>query len=90
VLKISGDFVWSHRDEILNLIRNESNDALSDNPLERVMSMETQGDEILISTTNEKLAQKIGRAIHRAYRGNLEYKWSEDNRLARVYWSREE
>lgn len=90
VLKISGDFIWSHRDEILNLIRNTSNDALSDNPLERVMSMETEGDDILISTTNVKLVQKIGRALHRAYHGDLEYKWSQDNKLARVYWSRED
>jgi len=90
VIKISGDFVRGHRDEIFNLIRNEGNDALSGNPLERVMSLETEGEEILISTTDEKLAQRLGRALHRAYHGNIEYKWSADNKLARVFWRREE
>lgn len=90
VLKMSGNFIWSHREEIINLIRNEANEALRDNPLERVMSMETYEDEVLISTTNEKLAQRIGRALHSAYAGDLQYKWSEDNKLARVNWHREE
>lgn len=90
VLKMSGAFISSHQDEILNLIRNESNDALADNPLERVMSMEVEGGEVLITTTNEKLTQRLGRALHRAYHGDIEYKWSEDNKLARVFWNREE
>lgn len=90
VIRMSGSFIWAHRDEILNLIRNESNSALKDNPLERVMTLETVGEEVHITTTNEKLAQRIGRALHRAYDGEIEYKWSEDNKLARINWHREE
>lgn len=90
VIKMSGNFIWAHRDEILNLIRNESNSALKDNPLERVMTLETVGDEVHITTTNEKLAQRIGRALHKAYNGEIEYKWSEDNKLARINWHRGE
>ncbi|MCE5314481.1 MAG: BCAM0308 family protein [Armatimonadota bacterium] len=89
VLKLSGAFIDRHRDEIMNLIRNESGDALADNPLERIMSLETVKGGIEISTTNEKLAQRIGKAIHRAYRGSIEYKWSGDDKLARINWHRE-
>ena len=88
VLRITGGFIWDHRDEILNLIRNESAKALSVNPLERIMSLESDDNEIEITTTNEKLAQRIGRALHKAYRGTVEYKWSGDTRLARVIWHR--
>ncbi|MHB9036031.1 MAG: BCAM0308 family protein [Armatimonadota bacterium] len=89
ILKLSGAFIEGHRDEILNLIRNESRDVLGDNPLERIMSLETIANGIEISTTNEKLAQRIGKAIHRAYNGSIEYKWSADNKQARVNWHRE-
>lgn len=89
ILKLSGDFIVKHRNEILNLVRNESSQALGDNPLERIMSMEAIDGGIEISTTNEKLAQRIGKAIHRAYRGSIEYKWSTDNKQARVNWHRD-
>ena len=37
---------------------------------------------------NVTLAQRLGRALHRAYDGSVEYKWSEDNKLVRVIWTR--
>jgi NMD protein affecting ribosome stability and mRNA decay len=89
VLRLTGDFVALHRDEILNLIRNQTRKADSVNPLERVMSVEAQSNGIELTTTNEKLAQRIGRAIFKAYSGRVEYQWSPDNKLARVYWHRD-
>ncbi|MCL5103789.1 MAG: BCAM0308 family protein [Armatimonadetes bacterium] len=89
VLTLSGSFVTGHQDEILNLIRNETNDAMGFNPLERVMSMETVGDQMRLTTTNDRLAQRLGKAIHKAYSGNIEYKWSGDTKLARVNWRRD-
>jgi NMD protein affecting ribosome stability and mRNA decay len=89
VLRLMGEFVINHRDEILNLIRNESEKAMAVNPLERIMSLETEKNAIEIQTTNEKLAQRIGKAIHKAYSGHIEYKWSEDTKHARVNWHRE-
>jgi 3-dehydroquinate dehydratase len=79
----------NHREEILNLVRNETKKADSINPLERIITMESDEEGMEITTTNEKLAQRIGRAIHKAYSGDLEYKWSEDNRLVRVNWHRD-
>jgi len=90
VLRLSGSFIWDHKEEILNLIRNESGKALGVNPLERIMSMASADGEIEITTTNEKLAQKIGKALHKAYSGEISYKWGGDTKLARVNWYREE
>lgn len=89
VLRLTGQFVLTHRDEILNLIRNQSRKADSINPMERVMTMEARPEGIELTTTNEKLAQRIGKAMHKAYSGEIEYKWSEDNKLARVNWHRD-
>ena len=90
VLKITGDYFWKHEDEILNLIRNESSKAQTINPLERIMSMDSTNEEVEITTTNEKLAQRIGKALQKAYSGHVEYKWSEDTKLARVNWHRQD
>jgi len=48
------------------------------------------GDEsVEILTTDEKLAQRIGREIRKAYHGTASYKWSKDANLLRVNWSRD-
>lgn len=90
VLRIMGSFPENHRREVMNLIHNETSKAQAANPLEKVMSMEEVDGGIELTTTNEKLAQRIGRALHKAYDGDIEYKWSEDNKLARVNWRRDQ
>jgi hypothetical protein len=42
-----------------------------------------------ISTTDEKLAQRIGREVHKACRGEVQYAWSDDVKLLRVRWMRD-
>jgi len=90
VLTLSGAFIPRHKDDILNLIRRESDRAQGVNPLERIMSLEHGPEEITVTTTNEKLAQRIGRAVHKAYSGTIEYHFGQDNKLARVNWRRDE
>ncbi len=89
VLTLTGAFIANHKDEILNLVRNQSNKAQNTNPLERIISLESGENEITVTTTNEKLAQRIGRALHKAYSGTIEYRFGEDIKLARVNWRRE-
>ncbi len=43
---------------------------------------------LIISTTTEKMAQRIGRAVKKAFHGEVAYNWSHDNKLARVDWER--
>ncbi len=88
IVKLQGNFLEEHREEIINLIRHEETNAISLNPLERIMEIEGSGQNMEITTTTEKLAQKIGKAVHSAYSGDIEYKWSEDVKLTRVYWYR--
>lgn len=89
IVTLTGGFIKDHETEIVNLIENENRDAMAINPLERVIEIGRTDSGLTIQTTNEKLAQKIGRSIHKAYSGDVEYKWSEDTRLVRVNWHRE-
>jgi hypothetical protein len=90
IVTLKGDYVLPHKTDLMNLVRNEEERARGLNPLERVIAVKENGfGSIVISTTNEKLAQRIGRAIKKAFHGDVSYQWSHDNKLARVDWVRE-
>jgi hypothetical protein len=90
IVTLKGDYVLPHKTDLMNLVRNEEERARGLNPLERVIAVKENGfGSIVISTTNEKLAQRIGRAIKKAFHGEVSYRWSHDNKLARVDWVRE-
>ncbi|HAH88091.1 MAG TPA: ATPase [Armatimonadetes bacterium] len=89
IVELTGAFVREHETEIVNLVRNENNRAMEINPIERIMDIQKSANGLTIQTTNEKLAQRIGRAVYKSYSGDVDYKWSEDNKLARVYWHRD-
>ncbi len=88
ILKLKGEFLQEHKSEILNLIKNEEQKARGFNPLERIMDISRIKSGIEITTTNEKLAQRIGKSLHKAYQGRIEYKWSSDTKLLRAEWER--
>jgi hypothetical protein len=89
IVTLKGDYVLPHKQELLNLVKNEEKQARGDNPLERVMSVKENGKgSLVITTTNERLAQRLGRAIKKAFHGEVAYHFSHDNKLARVDWER--
>ncbi len=89
VVTLRGHFLDGHRDEILNLVRNEEARARGYNPLERIIEIKSRAGGIEVTTTTEKLAQRIGREVKKAYGGTLGYTWSHDVKFARVGWERE-
>jgi NMD protein affecting ribosome stability and mRNA decay len=89
VVTLRGKFLQTHRDGILAIVRNEERRARETNPLERIMDIRDGSESVEILTTDEKLAQRIGREIRKAYHGTASYKWSEDANLLRVNWSRD-
>ena len=82
--------IWSglaaHEDEIRGLIGNVERRALSVNPLERVMKVVRRKQYLEVQTTNDRLAQRIGRELVRAYKGKATYHWAHRDMLARVTW----
>lgn len=91
IVTLRGDYVLPHKQELLRLVKNEERQARGDNPLERVMSVKENGSgSLVITTTNERLAQRLGKAIKKAFHGEVAYHFSHDNKLARVDWERAE
>jgi NMD protein affecting ribosome stability and mRNA decay len=89
ILTLSGEFLKEHKDEILTLLKNEAERVAGRSVADRIISMTEEGKErLVVETTTEKLAQHLGRAVYRAYKGELDFRWSEMNKFVRVYWSR--
>ena len=87
---VTGDFLPSHRHEIEHLLGKEAERAAVDNPLARIMSLETdESGRLVIATTTEHLAQRLGHALEKAFEGEVRYDFSHENKLARVYWRRD-
>lgn len=87
VTLLPSPFLSQHKEEILNLIRNEEERAKGINPLERIISINEKDGSVVVLTTDEKLSQRIGRELRKAYQGRTEYRWSEDTKVLRVVWS---
>jgi hypothetical protein len=88
IATFSGEYLRKHEAEILNTIKNVEEKARVKNPLARIMAIDHEGGGVAVSTTDDKLAQKLGKDIYKAYSGRLEYQWSKEDSFVRVNWSR--
>ena len=88
VVTLSGSYLQEHENDILNMIKRTEARSRTKNPLGRIMEINQEGNVLTISTTEDKLAQKLGREIYKAHRGELHYQWSHDQEFVRVNWSR--
>jgi NMD protein affecting ribosome stability and mRNA decay len=85
----TSSFLVAHKDEVLRLVHNEEERAKGINPLERIVELKESDNEIIVTTTNEKLAQRIGRALKQSFQGATTYHWSDPKFLS-VEWVRPE
>ena len=88
---VDGDFVRTHRDDVVRLLKNEAARAAEDNPLAQIVAWHDSGHshDVLVTTTTEHLAIRMGRALERAYDGRALYGFSHENKLAHVWWHRD-
>lgn len=87
-LSLRGAFWKDHRQEIENLIRNIEEREKAGHPMKRIMAMNEQDGELVITFTEPHLARGVGQAVHDAFEGDLEIQYSEDEYLLRVQWTR--
>lgn len=88
IVTLSGDFFTKHEDEIRSIINHTAQREAANNPLGRVMDLCNESDSVTITTTDVKLAQKIGREVYKSHGGLLNYIWSHAEAPVRVTWSR--
>lgn len=88
IITLSGDFAREHGDEIRGLVAHVEEREKKEHPLNRIMAIERDGDALVVKTTNARLARGIGEALEHAYRGELDYRFTEAENVLRVGWKR--
>lgn len=87
-LSIKGEFIKTHREEIMHLLHHYEQHERAEHPLKRIMDVEEKQDETQLTTTDIHLARGMGEALYHAYQGELEYHYSPQQNLLRVNWAR--
>lgn len=87
-LHLEGEFLAAHRDEVINAVRRCEARARTEHPLQRIVAIDTVPDGLLVTTTDQHLARRIGQSLHRAWRGRLAFHYEAGQPLLRVHWQR--
>jgi NMD protein affecting ribosome stability and mRNA decay len=91
VVRVEGAFAAQHRDDLIRLLRNVEERERSRHPLKRIIRVVNKRNGFVAETTDGKLAQSLGRALHKAYAGELEHPptTADSENLVRVHWKRD-
>ncbi|MDM7273999.1 BCAM0308 family protein [Sulfurihydrogenibium azorense] len=90
IVYLEGQFLEKHKDEILHRIKNVEEEEMEYRPLERIIDIKEENGKLVIRTTYEHLARRIGEAVHKAYKGELKLNYPEGKKYVRVYWHRDQ
>jgi len=89
-LTLRGAFLAAHEPEIEALLENEAARAAEDNPLGRILEWDRAiPGALTVSTSTEHLVERLGRAVHHAFGGEIDYGFSHANKFAHAYWVRD-
>jgi NMD protein affecting ribosome stability and mRNA decay len=89
VVTLKGKFLGSHIEEINNLVKRVARDGRRRNVAARVLQTVREEDSLVIETTDEHLAERMGKEVEKAFKGTLEIKWQKKDTFARVNWRRD-
>lgn len=89
VVTLRGAFLESHFEEIDNLVNRVARSARRRNVAARILNSSRADGSLVIETTDEHLAEKMGKEVEKAFKGNLEIKWQKKDTFARVTWQRD-
>lgn len=78
----------ANKDMVYGTLFHEAAKGFLHNPLSRVAVFEDSGDKIRIVTTTCTLAERLGKAIYKAFKGKIEIKPSPGEQFVFVKWWR--
>jgi hypothetical protein len=88
-LLLSGSFLARHREEIIATARRVGEFERNEHPLHRIMAIEENGDETVITTTDIHLPHRIAHALEDAFGGSMSTHYDLEGYFARARWQRD-
>jgi hypothetical protein len=88
IVTVQGEFAAAHRAEIEGLVRNVEEREKREHALKRIIALSDEGGSLVVTTTDARLAHAIAGALHHAYQGELESRFTEAENVFRATWSR--
>jgi hypothetical protein len=85
-LRLSGPALARDRAELLALLHNHAQRERDEHPLQRIMAVEDDGEAVVVTTTDIHLARGLGDALYAARRGELDYRYNDNEHLLYVHW----
>ncbi len=89
-VRLSGIYLIKHKEEIENLVNKLVKEAKERSPGKRMIDMKKTDEELCMTLTDDHLARHIGDALHRAYKGDLQFTYSDEQKFVRLSWHRDE
>ncbi|MFH1151431.1 MAG: BCAM0308 family protein [Actinomycetota bacterium] len=89
VVTLTGGFLGTHREEVKNVVRRVAREGRHRNVAARIFEIVEEDDALVIETTDEHLAERMGKEVEKAFKGDLTIKWQAKDTFARVTWRRD-
>ncbi|HEX9648540.1 MAG TPA: BCAM0308 family protein [Alphaproteobacteria bacterium] len=89
-ITVHGAFVARHRQEILDLVRNEEKIENAEHPLHRIMDIVADEDGLRITTTDIHLPRRIGLALAHAFNAPFDFDYDKEGYFLRGSWRRDD
>ncbi len=87
IVRLHGNFGPRQIEEIVHLARHQEEAEKGEHPLNRIISVDEDAQEIVIYTTDIHLPRRIGEAVKRAFHGTLAEHFDEGGYFVRVDWT---
>jgi hypothetical protein len=87
-LVMSGTFVAEHEEEIRRRIANVEKRARCTQPERRVLSVDHEGDALVVLTTSQKLAHRIASELKKTFGGRVRFAWATRDGALNATWTR--
>lgn len=87
-LTLSAKFLAAQAREIIRLAGNVEALERHEHPMQRITGLEQAADQIVITTTDLQLPRRIGHALVKAYKGDLDTHCAEGGHFVRMTWRR--
>jgi hypothetical protein len=87
VVQLTGPRLAKLKDQIVRLARHQEKAERKEHPLNRILDVREETGTLVIDTTDIHLPRRIGEAVQRAYKGELEVHFDERGYFVRVDWT---